>query len=86
MRWLDRIAHFNISIKHKVEKNLALTDYLHTHPPEEAMTAEIYKEEYFVSLNRNWKSNIEIAKRKKFIPHFVSKEFTPEQAQAILLN
>ena len=46
MRWLDRLAHFDFSIKHTAGKNLALTDYLSKHRTEEAPTEKIHDEEY----------------------------------------
>ena len=46
--WLDRLAFFDISIKHTAEKNLLLTDCLNRHPTEEATTDEIQDEEFLI--------------------------------------
>ena len=44
-RWLDRLTHFDIPIKHRAARNLALTDYLSRHPTDEATTEEVNVEE-----------------------------------------
>ena len=43
-RWLDRLAHFDNSIKHTAGMNLFLTDYLSTHPSEQATTEKTHDE------------------------------------------
>ena len=45
-RWLDRLAHFNINIKHIAGKHLALTDYLSRNPTSMPEPIENYDEEY----------------------------------------
>ena len=50
MRWLNRLAHFDIAIKHTAGKNSALTDYLSTHPTEEATTEGNHDEEYVFNI------------------------------------
>ena len=45
-RWLDRLAHFNINIKHIAGKHLALTDYLSRNPISKPEPIKNYDEEY----------------------------------------
>ena len=45
-RWLDRLAHFDINIKHIAGKHLALTDYLCRNPISKPELIENYDEEY----------------------------------------
>ena len=50
MRWLDRLAHFDISKKYTAGKSLVLTDYPSRHPTEEATTVETHVEEYVIKI------------------------------------
>ena len=45
-RWLDRLAHFDINIKHIAGKHLALTNYLSRNPISKPESIENYDEEY----------------------------------------
>ena len=45
-RWLDRLAHFDIQIKHVAGKHLNLTDYLSRNPISKPEPIENYNEEY----------------------------------------
>ena len=45
-RWLDRLAHFDIQIKHVAGKHLNLTDYLSRNPISKPEPIENYDEEY----------------------------------------
>ena len=45
-RWLHRLAHFDINIKHIAGKHLALTDYLSRNPISKPEPIENYDEEY----------------------------------------
>ena len=45
-RWLDRLAHFDIQIKHVEGKHLKLTDYLNRNPISKPEPMENYDEEY----------------------------------------
>ena len=44
-RWLDRLAHFDVNIKHIAGKHLALTDYLSRNPKSKPEPIENYDEE-----------------------------------------
>ena len=48
-RWLDRLAHFDINIKHIAGKHLALTDYLSRNPISSPEPIENYDEEYVIN-------------------------------------
>ena len=48
-RWLDRLAHFDINIKHIAGKHLALTDYLSRNPTSKPEPIENYDEEYVIN-------------------------------------
>ena len=48
-RWLDRLAHFDINIKHIAGKHLALTDYLSRNPISKPEPIENYDEEYVIN-------------------------------------
>ena len=48
-RWLDRLAHFDINIKHIAGKHLALTDYLSKNPKSSPEPIENYDEEYVIN-------------------------------------
>ena len=48
-RWLDRLAHFDISIQHIAGSNLKFTDYLSRNPVEGATTENIYDEQYVIN-------------------------------------
>ena len=48
-RWLDRLAHFDIQIKHVAGKHLKLTDYLSRNPISKPEPIENYEEEYVVN-------------------------------------
>ena len=49
-RWLDGLAHFDISIKDTAGKNSILTDYLSRHPTGEATTEKTHDEEYVINI------------------------------------
>ena len=49
-KWLDILAHSDISKKHTTGKILVLTDYRSRHPTEEATNEEIHDEEYLVEI------------------------------------
>ena len=48
-RWLDRLAHFDINIKHIAGKHLALTDYLSRNPISKLEPIENYDEGYVIN-------------------------------------
>ena len=48
-RWLDRLAHFDISIQHIAGSNLKFTDYLSRNPVEGATTENTYDEQYVIN-------------------------------------
>ena len=48
-RWLNRLAHFDINIKHIAGKHLALTDYLSRNPISKPELIENYDEEYVIN-------------------------------------
>ena len=48
-RWLDRLAHFDINIKHIAGKHLALTDYLSRNPISKPESIENYDQEYVIN-------------------------------------
>ena len=48
--WPDNLKHFDTSQKHTAGKILALTDCLSRQPTEEAMTEEVYNEEYVINI------------------------------------
>ena len=48
-RWLDRLAHFDISIQHIAGSNLKFTDYLSRNPIEGATTENTYDEQYVIN-------------------------------------
>ena len=48
-RWLDRLAHFDINIKHIAGKHLALTNYLSRNPISKPELIENYDEEYVIN-------------------------------------
>ena len=48
-RWLDRLAHFDIKIKHIAGKHLVLTEYLSRHPISKPDPIEYYDEEYVIN-------------------------------------
>ena len=47
--WLDKLAHFDISVQHKAGSNLKFTDYLSSNPVEEAPEDKIYDEQNVVN-------------------------------------
>ena len=49
-RQLDRLAHFEISIKYTAGKSFKHTDYLTRNPIEEPSTKENYEEEYVIKI------------------------------------
>ena len=49
-RWLDRLAHFDISIQHMAGSNLKLTDYLSRNPVRGATPEDNYDEEYVIDI------------------------------------
>ena len=46
IKWLDRLAHCNLSIKIRAEKTSKHTEVLSTNPKEEASTEANYEENY----------------------------------------
>ena len=48
-RWLDRLANFDIQIKHVAGKHLKLTDYLSRNPISKPEQIESYDEEYVIN-------------------------------------
>ena len=48
-RWLDRLTHFDINIKHIARKHLALTDYLSKNPISKPQPVENYEGEYVIN-------------------------------------
>ena len=48
-RWLDRLAHFDINIKHIAGKHLAQTEYLSRNPFSKPEPIENYDEEYGIN-------------------------------------
>ena len=48
-RWLDRLAHFDINIKHIAGKHLMLTDYLSKNPVAKPVPIENYDGEYVIN-------------------------------------
>ena len=48
--WLDRLAHFDISIQHIAGSNLKFTDYLSRNPVGEATPEDNYDEEYVINI------------------------------------
>ena len=48
-RWLDRLAHFDIHIKHVAGKHLKLTDCLRRNPISKPEPIENYDEEYVIN-------------------------------------
>ena len=48
-RWLDRLALFDINIKHIAGNNLTLTDYLSRNPVAKPIPIENYDEEYVIN-------------------------------------
>ena len=48
-RWLDRIAHFDVSVNHIAGEEIKLTDYLSRHPTGIAETETNYEEEYVIN-------------------------------------
>ena len=49
-RWLDRLAHFVISIQHIAGSNLKFTDYLSRNPVGGATPEDNYDEEYVINI------------------------------------
>ena len=47
-RWLDRLAHFDVSIQHITGSNLKFTDFLSRNPVEGATTKNTYDEQYVI--------------------------------------
>ena len=47
-RWLNRLAHFDINIKHNAGKHFTLTDYLSKNPVAKLVPIENYDEEYVI--------------------------------------
>ena len=48
-RWLDRLAHFDINMKHIAGKHLALTDCMSRNPISKPEPLEKYEEEYVIN-------------------------------------
>ena len=49
-RWLDRLAHFDIAIQHITGSNVKFTDILSRNPVEEAVSADVYGEQYVINV------------------------------------
>ena len=49
-RWLDRLAHFDISIHHVARSNLKFTDFLRRNPVEGATTENMYDEQFVTNI------------------------------------
>ena len=49
-RWLDRLAHFDISVQHIAGSNLKSTDFLSRNPVEDATTENMYDEQYVTNI------------------------------------
>ena len=50
MRWLDRLAHFDILIEYTAGRNSNLTDYMSKNPTEKPSNEESYGEEYVINM------------------------------------
>ena len=48
-RWLDRINHFDISLKHTAGKEIKFTDFISSNPTETAEPEENYEEEFVIN-------------------------------------
>ena len=48
-RWLDRLAQFDINIKHVAGKHLALTNYMSRNPISKPEPIENYDQEYVIN-------------------------------------
>ena len=48
-RWLDRLAHFDISIQQIAGNNLKFTEYLSRNPVEGVTPENIYDEQYVIN-------------------------------------
>ena len=53
-RWLDRLAHFDISIQHIAGSNLKFTDFLSRNPVEGAATENVYDEQYVINIIKQY--------------------------------
>ena len=49
-RWLDRLAHFDISIQHIAGSNLKFTDFLSRNPVEGAAIENVYDAQYVINI------------------------------------
>ena len=49
-RWLDRLAHIDISIQHIAGSNLKFADFLSRNPVEGAATENVYDEQYVINI------------------------------------
>ena len=49
-RWLDRLAHFDISVQHIAGSNLEFTEFLGCNPLEGATTENMYDEQYVINI------------------------------------
>ena len=49
-RWLDRLAHFDISIQHIAGSNLKFTVFLSRKPVGDATTKNMYNEQYVINI------------------------------------
>ena len=64
-RWLDRLAHFDISVQHIAGSNLKFTDFLGRNPVEDATTENMYDEQYVMNILNSYRtSRIEFKIRK----------------------
>ena len=48
-RWLDRLNHFDISLKHTAEKEIKFTDFISRNPTETAEPERKYEEEFVIN-------------------------------------
>ena len=49
-RWLERLAHFDIAIQHIAGSNLKFTDFLSRNPVKNAVTEDLYNEQYVINI------------------------------------
>ena len=48
-RWLDRVNHFDICLKHTAGKEIKFTDFVHRNPTENPEPEKNYKEEFVIN-------------------------------------
>ena len=49
-RWLDRLAHFDISVQHIAGSNFEFTEFLSRNPAEGTTTENMYDEQYVINI------------------------------------